>query len=93
MRRLNNGDDDLLVATNIFNEGVDIPELKSVVIAAGGSSSIQALQRIGRGMRRTDSKSRFYVYDLLDSGQRWMERHAKARQRAYRSEGHTVNVK
>lgn len=92
IRRLNNGDEELLVATNIFNEGVDIPELRSVVIAAGGASPIQALQRIGRGMRKTDSKDRFHVFDVKDTGQRWMEKHAQARVRAYRSEGHTVHI-
>ena len=92
VRRLENGDLDVLVATNIFNEGVDIPDLRSVVIAAGGSSSIQALQRIGRGMRRADGKDGFHVYDFKDKGQRWMEKHANARARAYKSEGHEVKL-
>lgn len=90
--RLENGEVEALVATTIFNEGIDIPSLRSVVIASGGASTIQTLQRIGRGMRRTEDKSTFHVFDVADRGQRWTERHAKSRATAYRSEGHEVTT-
>ncbi len=91
VKRLERGDNDVLICTTIFNEGVDIPTLSSVVLAAGGSSAIQTLQRIGRGMRVAQGKDTFRVYDVRDTGQRWLERHTRARIRAYRSEGHEVD--
>jgi superfamily II DNA or RNA helicase len=90
VKRLDNGSVEALVATTIFNEGIDIPDLRAVVIAAGGASAIQTLQRIGRGMRRTADKDEVHVYDIADKGHPWTERHAQARARAYRSEGHEI---
>lgn len=93
LKGLQNGDKDMIVASNIFNEGVDVPDLRSVVIAAGGASTIQAIQRIGRGMRKTDDKDRFKVYDINDEGQRWLKRHSRARKKAYEREGHAVTTR
>jgi superfamily II DNA or RNA helicase len=71
VRRLVHGDIDVLIANVIFQEGIDIPELQSVVNAAGGKSTIAAVQTTGRGMRRHDStgretKAEFFVYDVAD---------------------------
>jgi superfamily II DNA or RNA helicase len=87
-RRLVRGDLDVLVSSVIFQEGVDIPQLRSVVIANGGKSVIAALQRIGRGMRVTADKSTFQVFDVADHGSRLLERHTRARVRAYTSQGY-----
>jgi superfamily II DNA or RNA helicase len=93
IKRLIRGDHEALIASVIFNEGVDIPELRSVVIASGGKSTIAALQRIGRGMRvKKDAtgnvvKDEFEVYDFQDEGDRWLQRHTRARVAAYMREG------
>jgi superfamily II DNA or RNA helicase len=68
LRRLSGGHLDVLVCSTVFNEGVDIPDLRSVVIAAGGKSAIAAIQRIGRGMRVVPGKSTFQVFDIMDVG-------------------------
>jgi superfamily II DNA or RNA helicase len=90
VRRLVRGDTEVLVSSVIFQEGVDIPELRSVVVASGGKSVIAALQRIGRGMRLSAGKDTFEVYDVADSGNPWLERHAKLRKRAYQREKFAV---
>lgn len=92
VKRLEDCSVEALVATTIFNEGIDIPDLRAVVIAAGGASAIQTLQRIGRGMRRTEDKDTFYVYDIADKGHPWTTRHTQSRASAYRSEGHEVTT-
>lgn len=90
IKRLERGDADVLICTVIFNEGVDIPELRSVVIAGGGKSTIAALQRVGRGMRTAGgTKNEFEVWDVKDTGS-MLENHAKARRRAYAVEGYEV---
>lgn len=92
-RRLERRDIDVLVCSVIFQEGVDIPELRSVVIACAGKSVIATLQRIGRGMRMgPNGKETFEVWDVLDTGNGWLERHAKARRHAYQREGYQVTV-
>jgi superfamily II DNA or RNA helicase len=67
---------EVLVTSTIFQEGVDVPELRSVIIACGGKSVIAALQRIGRGMRVerdadgnvVEGGDTFEVYDIADGG-------------------------
>ena len=94
IKRLVHGDVDVLVASVIFNEGVDIPELLSVVIGSGGKSVIAALQRIGRGMRvdRATGKTTFEVWDIQDKGNKWLEKHTKQRMRAYLGEGYETII-
>jgi superfamily II DNA or RNA helicase len=89
---LNTGAVDVVVATSIFNEGVDVRGLRTVVNAAGGQSSISTLQRVGRATRRTDGKETCEVVDFMDLGVPSLERHARARRRAYLKEGFEVSV-
>lgn len=86
------GDYEVLVSSVIFQEGVDIPELRSVVVASGGKSVIAALQRLGRGMRRSDGKDSFEVWDVEDDGNAWLKRHSRRRRRAYTREGYKVAI-
>jgi len=106
IERLIHGETDVLICNVIFQEGIDIPELQSVVIAQGGKSIISALQRVGRGMRKHDrsgavTKETFRVYDIQDVGCgcktphrhmacRWLEQHSRARVAAYASAGYSV---
>lgn len=106
IRRLVHGDTDVLVCNVIFQEGIDIPELQSVVIAAAGKSVIAALQDVGRGMRRHSrdgkvTKTEFEVWDVKDvgcgckgplkhRGCNWLEKHTRKRVAAYASERYEV---
>lgn len=92
VKRLERGDLDVAVCSVIFQEGVDIPELRSVVIASAGKSVIAALQRIGRGMRKPTGKETFEVWDVADEGNGWLRRHALARRHAYQREGYAVSI-
>jgi superfamily II DNA or RNA helicase len=102
IKRLVRGDSDVLVCSVVFQEGIDIPALRSVVIASGGKSVIAALQRIGRGMRKSLGKDEFEVHDIADkgcgcgsrghAGCRWLEKHTRARVKAYAGEGFQVAI-
>ena len=92
VKRLVRSDIDVLVCSVVFQEGVDIPELQSVIVGSGGRSAIAALQRIGRGMRVAEGKTEFVVYDIKDVGNKWLERHTRERIRAYTSEGHETII-
>lgn len=83
---------EVLICTVIFQEGIDIPELASVVIAAGKSSAIAAKQRMGRGMRTASGKTTFEVWDIKDQGQHWLSNHAQDRWNAYAADGHEVTT-
>jgi superfamily II DNA or RNA helicase len=97
IKRLNSGDIDIVVASRVFNVGVDVPELRSVVIAAAMQSAVQTIQRVGRGMRLTKTKRSFEVWDVLDWGENftkargaWVAKHAHQRLKTYRKRGHDV---
>lgn len=93
VKRLVRGDIDALVCSVIFQEGVDIPSLASVVIASGGKSAIAAIQRVGRGMRTDGGKKvEFEVWDFDDRGDKWLEKHTRARLKAYVGESYEVVI-
>lgn len=81
------GDLDVLVASVVFQEGIDIPSLESVVLAHGGRSIISTMQRIGRGMRTDNGKKMtFEVWDIFDEGCSALEKHSKVRRAMYKRE-------
>lgn len=65
---------DMLVCSKVFQEGVDVAGVRSIIVASGKKSVIATLQRAGRGMRiERDAqgnviKNRFQVWDILDKG-------------------------
>jgi superfamily II DNA or RNA helicase len=93
VKKLVEGGTEVLICNVIFQEGIDIPELKSVVVACGKSSVVATLQRMGRGMRTcADGDDTFELWDVLDVGQKWLEQHALDRKAAYEREGYVVEV-
>lgn len=100
VKRLMQGHFDFLVCSSIFQEGIDIPGLRSVINAAGGKSTIATLQRLGRGMRVDrdasgnvkDGGDSFECWDIYDKGNDWLERHAKDRAKTFQKEGHQVVI-
>ena len=100
IKRLEQGHFGMLVCSTVFNEGIDIPALRSVVVGAGGKSLIAVFQRMGRGMRIDrdgagavkEGGGEFEVWDILDTGNKWTARHASMRQGAYASEEYQTFV-
>ena len=68
-----------IVASNIFNEGIDLPELDVVILAAGGKSSIQLTQRVGRVLRLKASRHAAIIIDFVDLGPKHLSKHYKRR--------------
>jgi superfamily II DNA or RNA helicase len=89
---LERGDLEAIICTSVFQEGIDVPCLRSVIVGTAGKSAIAAVQRLGRGMRALEGKDTFELWDIYDLGNKWMAKHARARERAYRKEGHDVQL-
>lgn len=64
--RLVNKEIDVLIATTILDEGVDVPNINAIIYARGGKSVRKILQGIGRGLRRKADGSEVRVYDFID---------------------------
>lgn len=82
---IKNGDVDVLIASKIFDQGVDIPELDALILAGSGKSSGRALQRIGRVIRKAENKEVAVVIDFADNC-KYLKEHSKARLKIYRTE-------
>lgn len=92
---------DVLVCSVVFQEGIDVPDLRSVIVGAGGRSVIAAIQRVGRGTRTAKGKTSFSVFDVADEGCgcrladghqscKWLATHSRMRANAYQREGYAV---
>jgi superfamily II DNA or RNA helicase len=76
----------VVITTNIWNEGVDIPTLDVVILAFGGKANTRTIQAIGRGLRRTKGKRKVEIIDFLDP-YRFLAEHIVARLNIYKKEG------
>ncbi len=67
IKRLEDDNDDLEVifTVDIFNEGVDIPSINSVLMLRPTNSPIIFIQQLGRGLRKHDSKEFLTVLDFI----------------------------
>ena len=83
--KMKNGELDVLIASKIFDQGVDIPNLDALVLAGSGKSGARALQRIGRVIRKNDGKDRAIVVDFKDNC-KYLRNHSKARYKIYKTE-------
>lgn len=82
-----NGDLDVLISTNILNEGVSLKEIRILINASGGKSKVENLQKLGRGTRIKDDKKTVIIYDFLDLGNKFTQKHSKERMKIYKKEG------
>lgn len=76
---------DCVLASKIFDIGVDIPSLSGLVIACGGKSTVKALQRVGRVIRSYPSKKNAIIVDFVDQAP-YLDNHSKIRYKIYCSE-------
>ena len=80
-----NNEIDLILASTVFDIGVDIPVLNALVLCGGGKSSIKTLQRIGRVIRSHPSKKFVAVVDTFDNT-KYLKKHSLRRYEIYLAE-------
>lgn len=64
---LEDGEDklDYIFTVDIFNEGVDIPEVNQVIMLRPTESPIVFVQQLGRGLRKADDKEYVVILDFI----------------------------
>jgi superfamily II DNA or RNA helicase len=82
----------VLIASTIFDEGMNIPEVDVLILAAGWKTSLRFLQRIGRAMRRREDKTSVIIIDFLDFGNYYTLLHSKSRLETAKSQGFEIEV-
>lgn len=65
-----------VASTPLFDEGVDIPALDSLIFAGGGKALGKLIQRVGRGLRRKDDDNTVWVTDFSHSNNNITLKHA-----------------
>lgn len=56
---------DYIFTVDIFNEGVDIPQVNQVIMLRPTQSAIIFVQQLGRGLRKADNKEYVVVLDFI----------------------------
>ena len=67
---LKNGEIEVIFAVDIFNEGVDIPALDTVLFLRPTESYVVFLQQLGRGLRKYQDKEHLKVIDFIGNYKR-----------------------
>ncbi len=65
LERLESGEIDILFAVDMFNEGIDLPAVDTVMMLRPTESRILWLQQFGRGLRKAAGKERLVVIDYI----------------------------
>jgi superfamily II DNA or RNA helicase len=82
-----------IIGSSIYNEGIDIPDITAVIIAAGGKSSIRTIQRAFRGMTSAKGKSTSIIFDFLDKTHPILRNHSRQRITDYQEEQIKIETK
>lgn len=82
---LSDDEDAVVLASGIFNKGVDIPAINNYINASGGRSTIQVIQKLGRTTRLDvkTGKTSAEVHDLFDLFSPIANSQSKKRQKIY----------
>jgi superfamily II DNA or RNA helicase/diadenosine tetraphosphate (Ap4A) HIT family hydrolase/HKD family nuclease len=65
VERLRAGELQVICTVDVFNEGLDVPEVDTVLMLRPTESPVVFLQQLGRGLRRSDGKDALTVIDFI----------------------------
>lgn len=84
---MRDGELKVIIATSILDEGVDVSGIDALVMAAGGKSYRQTLQRVGRALRKKKKGENVtHIYDFEDRTNKFLYKHFKVREKIYQEE-------
>ncbi|MEU1086142.1 DUF3427 domain-containing protein [Streptomyces sp. NPDC005576] len=65
LNELRSGSLQIIFSVDLFNEGLDIPDVDTLILLRPTSSATVFLQQLGRGLRRTEGKAVLTVLDFI----------------------------
>ena len=71
---LQSGELQVLFTVDVFNEGVDIPEVETVLMLRPSDSPVVFLQQLGRGLRTAEHKAVLRVIDFVGNHRSFLSR-------------------
>jgi superfamily II DNA or RNA helicase len=89
IHKFKKGEVRVLIASNIFKQGISINNIQTLINVSGGKSKIEVLQKLGRALRKHPGKDVALVYDFLDKGNDFTYKHSLQRMKLYKDTGYT----
>lgn len=86
LKQFNDGKINCLIGTSVISEGVDTIRAEAAIIAHGGKSEIETVQRVGRLLRPCNGKSSALVVDFIHKNTQYLLKHSKRRKSIYKKE-------
>lgn len=84
-------DHNIIIATSIFDLGIDIPRLETLILAGGGKSTIKTIQRMGRVLRLFKGKDKAIIHDFNDRA-KWLDKHSKERRSIFEENFNVIDM-
>lgn len=81
----------VLIASTIVKEGVNLPFIDEIINVKGGKSSIDLLQICGRGLRLKEGSDSIVIHDFYDVGT-YVQTHSQERIKIYKNEGFDIEA-
>jgi len=88
--RFENGDNSVLIASSIYDEGTDITNVRNIIVASAFKSLRITAQRVGRGMRPHEGKAVCRVFDFMDLSHDTLLKHSRKRLGYYKKMKFTI---
>lgn len=74
LEKLRDGQLSVVFSVDLFNEGVDLPGIDTVMMLRPTESKILFLQQLGRGLRLSDEKQHLVVLDFIGNHQSFLQK-------------------
>ena len=74
IEKLRKGEIEILFSVDLFNEGVDIPAVDTILMIRPTESKIIFLQQFGRGLRKAEGKEKVVVIDFIGNHKSFLEK-------------------
>jgi superfamily II DNA or RNA helicase len=83
---------DCLVSSNIFDTGVNLPNMTTLILAWAGKSPHGLIQKIGRAVRSCKGKTGVDIFCFGEMGNKYLDKHTKIRIGKLVDDGYDVEI-
>ena len=82
----------VMIATSLADEGLDLPNVETLIMVSGGRSSQKTIQRASRALRQSPGKKEAFIHDFNDIFHPLAHAHAKKRIKCYKELGCNIDI-
>ena len=90
MEEFKAGNIQTMIATSLADEGLDLPNVHTLVMVSGGRSAQKTIQRASRALRRAPGKDTAIIHDFKDTFHPLAQAHSKKRVKCYKELGCSI---